>query len=182
MIPIFFFISLVTYICYIGFKCSNGLIELKTLNYNSKKYFDYIKKNAKKLFITPELLFILFLIIAANANEKITGISMIIIYMFLSLYLILTKKKKLTIGKTIIPIVICIVILYLLLFCFIAYDYYITHSSFLIYDYRFIYYFLVILMGYFVYYIILISNIIVNLIKKLLERIKRNDKHKKKKK
>lgn len=165
--PIFFFISLVTYITYISFKCSDGLIELEKLEFSSKKYFNYIKNNAKKIFFTPEILSIILIIIAVNANEKITGISTVILYMFLTLYLIFKKKEKLSINKSVSFVIIGIVIFYLLLFGFISYDYYITHSSFLVFDYGFIYYILVVLAGYFVYFIILLSNVIVNLLKKI---------------
>lgn len=156
MIPIFFYISLSTYICYQILKYRKSLIILENKKYNPKEYWKYIKENPKEIFLTKELLAIILIIISVNADAKITGISAVILYMILSLNLIRKKEGKLKITKALAPIIAFIIVFYIIIITLCSIDYYNAQNAFLIFDRTWIYYIAMVLISYFEDIILLI--------------------------
>ncbi len=173
---IFFYISLSTFICYQVLKYRQGisiLNETKTLKQYSKK----IIKNKKELFLTPELLAIILIIIAVNANAKITGICFVIFYTLMFIYMFRKIKTKVTLKKENISLIIILCILFILLGILFYFNNQMLNSGFLIFDPTWIYYILLIILSYFSYVILIIAEIINKPVELIIKR-----KHKRKRK
>ena len=170
---IFFYISLVTYFCFLILKGRNGIILLNNSKGDLKKYGTSIFKNAKELFLTPELLAIILVTIATNANEKITGICFVIFYMLLFLYFLRKSKKSFKLKKGNISLIVILTVLIVLANVLFYMHYTFFHDDFLIFDTEWIYYIVLIIISYLFYFIIWLGE----LINKPIELIKQK-KHK----
>ena len=82
---IFFFISLSTYLCYLILKYQRQLKILQDNNFDMKLFGDYITKNPRETFVTPEILGFVIIIMALFADAKIVGICMVGFYTLLFL-------------------------------------------------------------------------------------------------
>lgn len=141
-------------------------MALKNADYKIKNYIKKINKN----FLTPEVLAIILIIVALNADVKIMGICMAVFYTLVFLYELKIKKDKLEIDKNIIILISTTVFVYVLASAGICLDYANVQNYFLVYDHSWIYYIIVILMGYFSYYVIIISEVLAKPIKKLMSK------------
>ncbi len=157
---IFFYISLITYFCFLILKGRNGLILLNNNKGNLKKYRYTVIKKGKELFLTPELLGIILIVIALNANEKITGISFVIFYMFLFLYLLRKSKAKFKLKKGNIRLIIIIALLFIFINILFYLHYMSFQSDFLLFDTEWMYYIASVILGYLLYFIIWFCGLI----------------------
>ncbi|MCI9585017.1 MAG: hypothetical protein HFH45_00020 [Bacilli bacterium] len=112
---IFFFISLSTYLCYLILKYQRQLKILQDNNFDMKLFGDYITKNPRETFVTPEILGFVIIIMALFADAKIVGICMVGFYTLLFLAE-LRDFKKVNFNSDSIKTIIFIMILYVLLF------------------------------------------------------------------
>ncbi len=112
---IFFFISLSTYLCYLILKYQRQLKILQDNNFDMKLFGNYITKNPRETFVTPEILGIVIIIMALFADAKIVGICMVGFYTLLFLAE-LRDFKKVKFNSDSIKTIIFIMILYVLLF------------------------------------------------------------------
>ena len=151
---IFFYISLITYFCFLILKGRYGIILLNSNKGNLKNYGKNIFKNAKELFFTPELLAIILIIIAINANEKITGICFVVFYMLIFLYFLRKSKTKFKLKKGNISLIVILVILMVLVNGLFYVHYSFFHGDFLIFDTEWLYYIIAIVISYLFYFII----------------------------
>ena len=168
---IFFYISLVTYFCFLILKGRNGIILLNNSKGDLKKYRQNIMKKGKELFITPELLGIILIIVALNTNEKITGICFVIFYMLLFLYLLRKSKEKFKLKKGNIGLIVALVLLFVLLYVLFGLHYISLHSDFIWFDTQWIYYIISIIIGYLLYFIIWICGVISKAIEFIFHKI-----------
>ena len=109
---IFFFISLSTYLCYLVLKYQKGLALFKKENYAVKSYGKYLVKHPKEIFLTPEILSIIIIVVAINTDAKIAGICMVIFYMIMFLYELRKFDKKIKMDINIVRILIVTLIIY----------------------------------------------------------------------
>ena len=154
---IYFYIYLATYFCFCIIKYREGLYYLKKEKYNSKNYIKYIKDNKTSLFLTPEIIGFILIIIALHLNEMYLGICTIIIYMFLFLYKLNKQNKKIIIDNKIKNRSSIIVIIYALVNIIFCLDYYFNTIQ----QNYIIYLTIMIIMTYLSYYIIYLSNLII---------------------
>ena len=159
---IFFIISLSTYFCYLVLKSFNTLELLQKEKFNVAKAFKWIKENAKKVFLTPEILAIILIIIIFSADAKIIGICMVIFYMFMFLYKLKGYKKQIKFDGNVIRTGIITLIIYILVCITFAWNYNSVSNDFIMVDNRWLYYIIMILMIYFNSFIILISGLMNN--------------------
>ena len=179
---IFFFISLSTYLCYLVLKYQKGLALFKKENYAVKSYGKYLVKHPKEIFLTPEILNIIIIVVAINTDVKIAGICMVIFYMIMFLYELRKFDKKIKMDINIVRILIVTLIIYIALSIWFVLDYNALQNDLLIFDHRWIYYVIVILLGYFSYFVIWFGGLFNALIVKLLPKKKRKKRaHKKQK-
>lgn len=164
---IFFYISLSTYLCFLFLKLHKSLLVLNKEKFNLKKYHKWIIN--KENFINLELLGLIIIIIAFNADAKITGICMVILYTILYLYLFKDKQKKLTINKKIVSTIIICSLIYLGIFTIFLVDYLSLQKEFFLFDNSKYYYTVTILIGYFANYIVLLSAFITNIFTKIFK-------------
>ncbi len=157
---IFFYISLVTYICFLILKGRKGIILLNNSKGDLKKYSQTIFKNGKQLFLTPEILAIILIIVAINANEKITGICFVIFYMLLFLYFLRKSKDKFKLNKGNIRLIVILAILFILINSLFCIHYMSFQSDFLLFDTKWIYYIISVIFGYLLYFIIWLGQLI----------------------
>lgn len=158
---IFFYVSLSTYIAFCILKYRKSLLALEKENYSTKKYTKWLSKNAKEIFITPELLLFILIIVALNADPKIIGICTVIAYTLLFLYELKTKKGQIKITKKHITRIIVIALIYIIVNIWFYLDYISYHSSALIFDNTPLYYIIIIIMGYLSYFVVWLANVIV---------------------
>lgn len=152
---VYFYIYLATYLCYCIIKYREGLYYLKKQKYNSKKYLEYIKENKTSLFLNPEIISFLLIIVAIHLDEMYLGICTIVLYMILFLYKLKKQNKKLKIDKKIKSRSSIIIIIYSLVNMVFCLDCYINKTHNYI-----IYLAVLIMMTYLSYFVIYISNII----------------------
>ena len=153
---IYFYVSLITYICYCMIKYRESLYYLIKDKYDNKKYKKRICKEYRNIFITPELLTLFLIPISLLLNIKVLEICMIIIYALLFLNKLKTnnkeikKEKKLTIRKVI------IILIYIMLNIWFYIDYKTNYGE----ERTLIYYTVLALTTYLSYIIVYIVNII----------------------
>lgn len=157
---IFFYISLVTYFCFLILKARNGIVLFNNSKGDLKKYRQNVIKKGKELFLTPELLAIILVIIALNANEKITGICFVIFYMLLFLYFLRKSKDKFKLKKGNISLIVILVLFFVLVNVLFCVHYMSFQSDFLWFDTQWIYYIVSVVLGYLLYFIIWFCGII----------------------
>ncbi|MBR3198421.1 MAG: hypothetical protein IKG27_00215 [Bacilli bacterium] len=163
---IFFYISLLTYVCYCAIKYRESIHHLEKVKYDSKKYLKYIKENSKSIFINPELIITILIIIAFYFNIKVIGISTLIVYTLLFLYKLKTDNKKLKMTKQTKTRIISIIIIYLILNIWFCFDYNSYHSASIIFDNTPLYYIILYIITYLSYIVTYAINIIVKPIDK----------------
>ncbi len=166
---IYFYVSLITYFCYCIIKYKEGIYYLEKDKYDSKKYGQRIVKNAKDIFMTPELLIIILIIIAVNFDIKVLEISTIIVYMILFLYK-LKSNKKLKITKKAKTRICLISGIYVILNIWFCLDYISYHGPGLIFDNNPLYYIILYTITYLSYPVIYIANKILKPIDKKIEK------------
>ena len=152
---IFFFISLVTYFCFLILKTRKGLLNLEKTKYNLTKYKKWIF--TKENIITLELLSIILIVLSLYQNSKTIEICAIVIYMFLSLIEIKNMKESTKIKKENKQIILITTLIYLLVFSVLTIDYIHNQTGYILKDHTTIYYSIIIVMGYLNYLIILFS-------------------------
>lgn len=156
---IYFYISLSTYLCFLILKLKKGISLLNTSNNRLKEYFINIKDNFRELFLTPELLSIIVIVIALQTNEKITAISFIVLYMFLFLYFFKRKKEKILIKENIL-LIVTLGIFFVILNIIFYLNYSMFSDNFLIFYTQWIYYIVLIIYSYLSYFVIFIAKLI----------------------
>ncbi len=166
---IYFYVSLMTYMCYCIIKYRESLYYLEKSKYDNKKYGQIISKNISKILINPELLFIILIIIAFNLDIKVLEISTIITYMILFIYKLKTNNKDLKITKQTTIRVIGILTIYLLLNIWFCIDYNHYHSAEIIFDNTPLYYIILYIVTYLSYFIVYIINMLLKPIDKLIK-------------
>lgn len=166
---IYFYISLSTYLCYNIVKYKNILNKLQENQYNIKKYINYIFKNAKTLFLTPELLSIIVIILAFETNLKVIGVANIIVYTLLFL-LNYKKKNKVKLESKMITRLVLIVLMNIGLNIYFILDYMSYHYADIIFDNTPMYYIVLIAVTYFLPFIIWIINVLARPFDKLIKR------------
>lgn len=180
---IFFFISLSTYFCYLVLKSMDCLELLQKEKFNIAKSFKWVKENPKKVFLNPNLLGIILIILAFNVDAKAMGICMVVFYMFMFLYELRDEKNKLKFNGNVIRTSIIILVIYILVMLGCVWNNNIVSTEFILVDNRWIYYIIMVLMIYFNYFIVLISGLINNgimwVIKKIYKPKKVSKKNKK---
>lgn len=149
---IYFFISLVTYFCFLVLKSRKALFNLEKSKYDIQKYKKWVF--TKKNFVTLELFAIFLVVIAIYHDAKVAGISAIVFYMILSLLELKNFDDKFKFNKKNIKIIIFEVIIYLLVFGIIITDYILTQRGIILYSHIPIYYLIIVIMGYLNYVII----------------------------
>ena len=152
---IFFFISLVTYFCFIILKSRKALLILEKDKYDLKKFKKWIF--TKENFVTLELLSIFLIVISIYHDDNVTGICTLILYMFLSLLFIKNIKEKFKLSKKSIKIIVPAAAIYLITFGLIITDYLLTQTGYIMHSHITIYYLIVIIIGYINYIIILFA-------------------------
>ncbi len=168
---IFFFISLSTYFCYLILKSFDTLELLQKEKFNVAKSFKLIKQNSKKVFLTPEILGTLLIILAFNVDAKAMGICMVVFYMFMFLYKIKDYNGKLIFDKNVITTGIITLIIYILVITLCVWNNNIVSTEFLLVDNRWIYYIIMVIMIYLNSFIVLISSLINNGIMYIIRQI-----------
>ncbi len=173
---IFFFISLSTYFCYLILKSQKTLKVLEKEKFKIGRSFKEITKNFKKVFLTPELLGIVLIIIAFNMNAKIMGICMVIFYTAMFLYEFRGYKRTIKFNSDVIVTSVIVLMIYVLLGICFTLDYNSVQDDFFIYDNSWLYYIIMILLSYFNCFVVLISGLINKAIMLVIR--KRNKKQK----
>lgn len=168
---IFFYISLVTYFCFLILKGRKGIILLNSSKGSLKKYFQNIKINGKELFLTPELLALILVVIALNANEKTMGICFVIFYMLLFLYFLRKTKDKFKLKKGNISLIIILIIFFILINAIFFIHYMSIQDDFFIFNTMWIYYIISVIVGYLLYFIIGFGELINKLVKLISQKI-----------
>ncbi len=166
---IFFYVSLLTYACYCIIKYRESLHSLEKAKYDNAKYKKSISKDLKNIFINPELVIAVLIIIAVNFDVKVIGISTLIVYMFLFLYKLKTNNQELKITKQTKTRIIGIVLIYLILNVWFCLDYISYHKASIIFDNTPLYYIILYIITYLSYIVTYIINIIVKLFDKKLK-------------
>ena len=166
---IYFYISLLTYMCFCIIKYRDALHYLEKAKYDSSKYIKEIKKDFNKIFINPELVILILIIIALNCDIKVLGISTIIIYMFLFLYKLKTNNQDLKITKKTKTRIIGILLIYLALNIWFCIDYNDYHSAEIIFDNTALYYIILNIITYMSHIVTYIVNIVVKPFDKILK-------------
>ncbi|MDD6323276.1 MAG: hypothetical protein PUA73_01550 [Bacilli bacterium] len=166
---IYFYISLSTYICFNILKYKETLKDLKENNYNIKKYTKYIVTNLKKLFLTPEILSLIIIVLAFKTNLKVIGVSTVTIYTILFL-LNYKKKNKLKLDSKIITRIILIIVMYISLNIYFIKDYMSYHYADIIFDNTPFYYIILVCISYLSPVVVELINIISKPIDKLVKR------------
>lgn len=165
---IFFYISLVTYICFTVIKYRETLFNLEKEKYDSKKYRNFIMENIKYIFLTPESLIFILIIIILNFDLKTIEISTIIAYMIL--FITKTKSKNnLKINKKTSIRIVLIIAIYIFVNIWFVIDYKSYHESTIIFDNSPVYYIILIMMTYLSYIIIYPVNFIATKIDKFIK-------------
>lgn len=165
---IYFYISLSTYLCYNIVKYKNILNKLQENKYDIKKYTNYIFKNAKTLFLTPELLSIIVIILAFKTNLKVIGVANIILYTILFL-LNYKKRNKVKIESKMITRIILLILMNIGLNIYFILDYMSYHYADIIFDNTPMYYIILITVIYFLPLIVWIINVLAQPIDKLIK-------------
>lgn len=146
---IFFFISLSTYLCYLILKYQRQLKIVQDNNFDIKSLGNYISKNPRDVFITPEILGFAIIIMALFVDAKIVGICMVGFYTLLFLAE-LRNFKKVKFNNDSIRTIMFVIILYVLVFLgFGLFNQYVSDSIW-------IYYAIVIGLSYLSLFVILI--------------------------
>lgn len=159
---IFFCISLSTYLCYWVLKTGKNLEVLEHEKFNISKGFRWVVKNPKKVFLTPELLALILIVISLNSDAKVMGICMVIFYMFMFLWMFKGYKKMPKLNGNMIRTGVITLILYILVVVWCILNYNFLQQGVLIYDDRWLYYIVMILAMYFNYFIVLIAGLFNN--------------------
>lgn len=170
---IFFFISLSTYLCYLILKYQRQLKVVQDFKMDMKKYGNYVIKNPKETFLTPEILGIFIIVMALYSDAKIAGICMVVFYTLLFLAE-LRSFQKVKFNSDIIRIIMFIVILYVLLFLGFIFNLFGLNNSDLVYDNRWIYYASVIILSYLSTCIILLFGYLNKFVVKAFSKIKKH--------
>ncbi len=157
---IFFYISLITYFCVLILKSRNIIILLNNSKGKLKTYYHNIIKNKKKLFLTPEILGLVLIIIALNANEKIMGICFVIFYTLLFLYFLKDVKNKFKLKKGNGLLITILIIFFVVINILFVVHYIITHAGFFWFNTTWIYYIVLIIFAYLLPFIILLCQAI----------------------
>ncbi len=165
---IYFYISLSTYLCYNIVKYKNILNKLQENKYDIKKYTNYIFKNAKTLFLTPELLSIIVIILAFKTNLKVIGVANLILYTILFL-LNYKKRNKVKIESKMIIRIILLILMNIGLNIYFILDYMSYHYADIIFDNTPMYYIILITVIYFLPLIVWIINVLAQPIDKLIK-------------
>lgn len=146
---IYFFVSLVTYFCYQILKERKILISLNELDYDLKKFKGLVF--SKKSFLTFELLGLIIVLMAFFFNSKVVGISMIVLYMLLSLLEIKNMSGKYKHDSKINRTILFVVLIYFVLFGLIVLNFCGYKNGYMVNDYTNFYYLIVIVFGYLLY-------------------------------
>lgn len=158
---IYFYVSLMTYICFCLIKYREGLFYLKKNRYNSKKFLEYVNGNLKGIFLNFEILSIPLIAILFLVREiNIMSMIIVVFYTAMFLYKLKTNNKDIKRDKKLDRRIVVIMLIYLILnICFcLDYDR-IKISKSLAENYN-IYYTILILTGYVSYYIVYLANLI----------------------
>lgn len=129
-------------------------------NFSIPKSFKWVTQNPRQIFMTPEILGIVLIIIAFNTNAKVMGICMVLFYMFMFLYELRGYKNMIKINSNIIRTIIITFIIYILLCVCFTLNYMSLESDILIIDNRFIYYTIMIICAYFNCFMVLFAGLI----------------------
>lgn len=143
--------------------------------FNVRKYFGDISKDYKKFFLTPELLFIVLVVIALNADAKTMGICMIVFYTLLFLYELKGFNGRIKLNADIIRTIFITLVIYVFVFILFVLAFNNSQNEFLIYDDRWLYYIIIILMAYFSPMVTFISGFINNVIMFVFRKLFRNN-------
>lgn len=154
----YFYISLVTYICYCIIKYREGLYYLKKDKFDTKKYLKGIKDNSKKIFLNLEALALILIIVSIHFDIKVIGICTVITYMILFLYKLKKDNKQIKTDKKITTRFIVILIIYLLINVWFILDYISYHSEGLHFENSPLYYIILVLLGYLSCFVVLLAN------------------------
>lgn len=163
---LYFYISLLTYLCFCIIKYREGIYYLKKDKYDSKKFLNRIISDRKKIFLNLEILSLVLIIVCFNFDSKVIGICVSFVYMILFLYKLKTNNKVIKKDKKIIPRVVFITFIYLLLNVWFIIDYMSYHRSGVYFDNSALYYIILVLVTYLSYFVIYLSNVFSNIIKK----------------
>lgn len=153
-----FYISLFSYILYVGTKYRNSLYMLQQNSYNtSNRYIKWITKNLKKVFISYDYLYFLLIPFYFIIDIKYFYLTITIFYLVL-FHLERKKVKNIHVKKPFVVtsrikrLIFTISVIYLLFGIIIALNF--NLQSILIY------YFVFVLLSYLSYFVVLIANII----------------------
>ena len=144
---IYFYVSLVTYACFCLIKFRESLYYLMKDKYEIKKYGKRIYENINNIFINPELISFVLIIIALACNVKTIGICTVITYTILFLYKLKTNNQKYKINKKLTLRIIVILLIYLLINIWFCIDYKTNHDAEIIFDNTALYYIVLIIMA-----------------------------------
>lgn len=169
---IFFIVSLSTYFCYLILKSINNLEILQKDKFNISKYFTWIKKNAKRIFLSPEIIGIILIVLAFNIDAKAMGICMIVFYMMMFLLVLKDDDKKIKFDGNLIRSGVITLIIYILIILGCVWNNSLVQSEFILVDNRWIYYIVMIIAIYLNVFIVLISALINNGIMYIARKIK----------
>ena len=161
---IFFFVSLITYFCFLVLKGREAFVNLEKSKYNISKFKKWVF--TKKNFLTLELLGIFIIIIAFRFDIRTVGICTIVFYLLLSLLKIKSSKNKLEINESNKRQIWVTILVYVLIFGLIFIDYYIYQKGFIFYNRTIYYYPIAIIVGYLQYPIIYLVSAILKQKKK----------------
>ena len=167
---IYFAISLVTFLGYTILKYLNGLSKASKTKFNLQKYFKEITK--KENFLTFELLGLIIIILAFNANAKVTEIGTLILYGFLFIRMIKGFENKISFDRKSKLISLLILVIYTTVLVLISMNALRFEYDFNIYENYGYYYSILIIMTYFIYYIIYVLLWLVNLFVKTKKKKK----------
>lgn len=162
---IYFYISIITYLCYCIIKYRESLYYLAKDKYDNKKYIKRIIKDYKTIFVTPELLSLGLILLSLFNNIKVLEICMLITYTVLFLYKLKTNNKKIKKEKRLIIRSIIILIIYLLLNSWFYIDNKFNYDN----NISSLYYIILIIITYLSYFVVYIANIITKPLDKLLK-------------
>lgn len=155
---LYFFVSLITYFCFLGLKGRKALIGLDKDKYDLKKFKKWLF--TKQHFLTLELLGIFLIIISFIYSSKVVGICTIILYMALSLLEIKKDDSKFKLKKQDLKIIIPTLLIYIIAFGLICLDYYNFQKGLILYERVNYYYPIVIILGYILYPIVYLFALI----------------------
>ena len=167
---IFFYVSLTTFICFLVLKYRKGIMLLNSVNNNLGKYTKKLLKEKKNLFLTPELLSIILIIVAVNTDAKITGICFVVFYTFMFLYFLKNYEGKFKFTKRNISLITILIILFLFINFLFYMNYLSFKDGFLVFDTFWMYYITLVFISYFSYIFIVFAEFINRPIELLLKK------------